>query len=56
MSRYLNTVYGTDTYGIRLRTEIPMVATCFDYEKIRLDFGPFVQSEFHTGSPFAAGW
>lgn len=50
MSRYLNTVYGTDTYGIRLRTEIPMVATCFDYEKIRLDFGPFVQSEFHTGS------
>lgn len=50
MSRYLNTVYGTDTYGIRVRTEIPMVATCFDYEKIRLDFGPFVQSEFHTGS------
>lgn len=50
MSRYLNTVYGTDTYGIRIRSEIPIKATCVDYGRIRVDFGPVPEADFPTGT------
>lgn len=39
MSRYLNLLYGTDTYGIRTREEINLRAVPLDYSRVEVTVG-----------------
>lgn len=47
--RYLNFLYGTDTYGVRVRGDITLKAVAVDYDKVLVTVGS-IPSEFPYGS------